>query len=90
MSDGDFLDELIEARSNDLTEAEGTLYSAVATSGIVYNAEIGWCPVHNELARRYGDGSASCWWASIVESSCDVPGFIPLTVKHATDPEGTK
>lgn len=33
--------------------------------------EIGWCRRHNDLAKRYEDGSWGCWWECVVEHQGD-------------------
>lgn len=42
--------------------------------------EIGWCTKHQDLARRFSDGSQSCWWEAIVEANGyhDDGDFMPL------------
>ena len=42
--------------------------------------EIGYCTKHQDLAKRYGDGSWACWWECTVMTTGehDDRDFVPL------------
>ena len=51
-------------------EAAARAYLDLIENGIQRDGYlVGWCAKHDDLARRWPDGSWGCWWECTVESS---------------------
>ena len=57
-----------EATPEDLIEALGGFVVPAAEGRNEEPYELGWCAEHQDVARRWPDGSWGCWWESIVEA----------------------
>ena len=57
-----------EASIEDVIEALGAFVVPAAEGRNEEPYELGWCAEHQDVARRWPDGSWGCWWESIVEA----------------------
>lgn len=62
--DPDTLDVLMAAAR---LVADGKVIPVEDLRATMQGFEPGWCKKHNDLARRWPDGSWSCWWECSVE-----------------------